>query len=80
MAAIGTALMSRVLGHSDAQKAFRPWWDTLEDFLLYGLVMLGIIIVPTAMITGTPLDCTYCLQDHCSFPNQTKIAENYDCF
>ena len=75
MAAIGTALMSRVLGHSDAQKAFRPWWDTLEDFLLYGLVMLGIIIVPTAMITGTPLDCTYCLQDHCSFPNQTKINQ-----
>jgi len=75
MAAIGTALMSRVLGHSDAEKAFRPWWDTLEDFLLYGLVMLGIIIVPTAMITGTPLDCTYCLEDYCSFPNQTKIDQ-----
>ena len=35
-------------------------WDSLEDFLIYGLVMLGIIIVPTAIITGTPLDCNYC--------------------
>ena len=25
MAAIGTALMGRVLGHSEAEKAFRPW-------------------------------------------------------
>ena len=75
MADIGKALMKNVLGHSDAEKAFRPWWDTLEDFLLYGLVMLGIIIVPTAMVTGTPLQCTYCLQDYCTFPNQTKIDQ-----
>ena len=25
MAAIGTALMGQVLGHSKAEKAFRPW-------------------------------------------------------
>ena len=75
MSAILTALKDKVLGHTDAEKAFRPWWNTLEDFLLYGLVMLGIIIVPTAMVTGTPLDCTYCLQDHCTFPNQTKIDQ-----
>ena len=31
MAAIGAALMGRVLGHSEAEKAFRPWWDALED-------------------------------------------------
>ena len=72
---IGTALKKNVLGHSDAEKAFRPWWDTFEDFLLYGLVMLGVITVPTAMATGTPLDCTYCLQDFCSFPNQSKVDQ-----
>jgi hypothetical protein len=41
MASLGEALVSRVLGHSAAEKAFRPWWDNLEDFLIYGLVMLG---------------------------------------
>jgi len=60
MAAIGTALMGKVLGHSEAEKAFRPWWDSLEDYLIYGLVMIGIVLVPTAIVTGTPLDCNYC--------------------
>ena len=41
MASIGNALVSKILGHSAAEKAFRPWWDNLEDFLVYGLVMLG---------------------------------------
>ena len=65
MAAIGAALMGKVLGHSEAEKAFRPWWDALEDFLIYGLVMIGVVLVPTAIITGTPLDCNYCLEDYC---------------
>ena len=50
MAAIGTALMRKVLGHSAVEKAFRPWWDTLEDYLIYSLVMLGLILVPTTII------------------------------
>jgi len=78
MAAIGTALMGRVLGHSAAEKAFRPWWDSLEDFLIYGLVMLGIILVPTAIITGTPLDCNFCQADHCSSPGKEFVNEKED--
>ena len=23
---------------------FRPWWDSLEDFVIYGLIMLGLIV------------------------------------
>ena len=42
MASIGNALVGKILGHSAAEKAFRPWWDNLEDFLVYGLVMLGM--------------------------------------
>ena len=61
MAAVGAALMGKVLGHSEAEKAFRPWWDSLEDYLIYGLVMIGVVMVPTAIISGTPLDCNYCL-------------------
>jgi len=63
---LGNALVGRILGHSAAEKAFRPWWDTLEDYLVYGLVMLGLLTVPTSIITsGTPLDCNFCQGDIC---------------
>ena len=76
MAAIGAALLGKVLGHSEAEKAFRPWWDSLEDYLIYGLVMIGVVLVPTAIITGTPLDCNYCQADFCgSFTNSTTTIE-----
>ena len=41
MAVVGNALLNRFLGTSEAEKAFQPWWDTVEDFLVYGLVLLG---------------------------------------
>ena len=66
MASLGNALVNKILGHSAAEKAFRPWWDNLEDFLIYGLVMLGLLTVPTSVIIGgTPLDCNFCQKDHC---------------
>ena len=65
MAAVGTALLSKVLGHSQAEKAFRPWWDSLEDYLIYALVMTGVVLVPTAIVTGTPLDCNFCQANFC---------------
>jgi len=76
MAQIGSLLMGKVLGHSDAEKAFRPWWDTLEDYLIYSLVLLGIITVPTAIITGTPLDCSPCHDDHCTVKGQVVSNNN----
>lgn len=30
-----------LLDRTDAEKAFRPWWDTLEDTLLNTLIALG---------------------------------------
>ena len=75
MAALGTTLMSKVMGHSEAEKAFRPWWDVLEDFMIYALVMLGLIVIPTAMIMGTPLDCNFCQNDHCG-ENYTNTETN----
>ena len=30
-----------LLDRTDAEKVFRPWWDTLEDYLLNSLVLLG---------------------------------------
>ena len=78
MAAIGTALMRKVLSHSAVEKAFRPWWDTLEDYLIYSLVMLGLILVPTTIIMRTPLNCNFCQADHCSLPGKDFINRKED--
>ena len=78
MAAIGTALMGEVLGKSASEKAFRPWWNSVGDYLIYGLVMLGIILVPTAIIMGTPLDCNFCQANHCSSVQGGFVNEKED--
>ena len=54
MATLGAALASNVLGHSEAEKAFRPWWDNFEDYLIYGLITLGKL---TSQVTTS--DLTY---------------------
>ena len=41
MASLGAGMVSQVFSHSDAEKAFRPWWDNFKDYLVYALVMLG---------------------------------------
>ena len=33
-----------LLDRTDAEKVFRPWWDTIEDMLLNTLIALGIIL------------------------------------
>jgi len=71
MATLGSAIITRVFGHSKAEKVFRPWWDNLEDFILYGLVMLGLVVAPTSMVTGSPLECTFCKGDLCKELNNT---------
>ena len=48
------------LSHTDQEKMFRPWWDNLEDFVIYGLISLGLIVLPTQIFQGTPLFCTIC--------------------
>ena len=30
-----------LLDRTDAEKVFRPWWDTLEDYLLNILILIG---------------------------------------
>ena len=45
MAIVGTALGKEILGFDDANKAFRPWWDTTQDFLMYGMVVLGNYLI-----------------------------------
>ena len=41
MAVVGTAIIGKYLSNSEAEEAFQPWWDTLENYAVYGLVLLG---------------------------------------
>ena len=41
MSAFAGDLVTHVLGRTDAEKAFRPWWNTSQDYLVYALVTLG---------------------------------------
>ena len=45
MAQIGKEMVDTVFVYTEAEKAFRPWWDKLEDYLVYGLIMLGKTII-----------------------------------
>ena len=44
-------LKKQILGRSEAEKTFRPWWDTVEDYLLNSLVLLGKLNNLTSLIT-----------------------------
>ena len=41
MASLGDKMVSALFGQTEAEKTFRPWWDNLEDILVYGLILLG---------------------------------------
>ena len=58
-------LMKKAFELSKAEKAFHPWWDNMEDYLVYGLIMIGLAVVRTEMLTSTSLDCNYCKDDFC---------------
>ena len=41
MATLGDTMVKALFGQTEAEKTFRPWWDNLEDVLVYGLIILG---------------------------------------
>ena len=45
MAAVATALLNKFKVHSEAERAFKPWWNNTRDCLVYGLIMLGKIFI-----------------------------------
>ena len=53
MATLEADLKKQILGRPKAEKAFRPWWDTLEDYLLNSLVLLGTYVYVVEIISWT---------------------------
>ena len=43
--AMDSEVRKSLLDRTDAEKAFRPWWDTLEDTLLNTLIALGNTLI-----------------------------------
>ena len=43
-----------------AEAAFRPWWDNVEDNIVYTVLILALFLLPTSVLINTSLDCTYC--------------------
>ena len=41
MALLLDSPIGSLLGKSDAEKALQPWWEMVEDYLVYGLIGLG---------------------------------------
>jgi len=77
MALLGAAVMGKVMGKTEAEGAFRPWWDSLSDYILYGLAMISVVLLPTAMFTESPLWCNPCLdKEHCG-GNELGINQSY---
>ena len=64
MASIESAIF-KALNFLPAQSAFRPWWDQIEDWSVYLLLIGGVLLIPTSVPVGMPLDCTYCKEKLC---------------
>ncbi|XP_059092608.1 uncharacterized protein LOC131887897 isoform X2 [Tigriopus californicus] len=75
MASALEKIMKGTLQKSEAQKAFNPWWEDLEDKLLYGTMILGMISLPFNMVSNTPVECTL-NQDHPSFRNLSLVDQS----
>ena len=43
---------------------------------MYGLVLVGLLLVPQAIVSGTPLNCNYCQKDNCRQYNGTGTYAN----
>ena len=49
MAQLAGDLSHAIMGQTDAEKAFHPWWDHMEDKLLYFFVVMSKL--PAELIT-----------------------------
>ena len=60
MAALGTAVLGRALGQTTTEKSFRDNWSRLEDFASYGLLIIGLLIIPKTVTHWEFINCNYC--------------------
>ena len=60
ISAVSKDIFTKTLTLSKAEKAFKPWWNTLENYILYSVIMIAVMVVQTDVKKGTSMDCTFC--------------------
>jgi hypothetical protein len=44
---LGSSIARGIFEYSAAEAAFHPWWQSLEDYALYSVVIVGNIFLST---------------------------------
>ena len=58
-ASLGKTIQAEILDSTEAENAFEPFWDKCKKYLIYGLVIGGLVLIPTGLMTGA-LNCSKC--------------------
>ena len=58
-ASLGKTIQAEILDSTEAENAFEPFWDKCKKYLIYGLVIGGLVLIPTGLMTGS-LNCSKC--------------------
>jgi len=69
MMMFSSGLQQQVLARPKAELVFRPWWDSVEDCVLSSMLAIGFLTLPTAYVTGNPVECVV----HPSLWNKTNL-------
>lgn len=79
---VGSGIAKGVFSASEAEAAFHPWWDTIKDYSLYGMVLIGLLATPTAnsLLTCTTEDPYQSSPVPSSFLNEYCTRENLQVF
>ena len=38
---VGYAIASGIFNLKDAEEPFHPWWETLQDYICYSVILIG---------------------------------------
>jgi len=71
--------LGALIGKNAAERALQPWWEGIQDLLIYGLIGFGIVAFPTAMVNKDEniLKCTPCGSDYCPTDFEDAFAEGF---
>ena len=78
-ASLGKTIQAEILDSSEAENAFEPFWDKCKKYLIYGLVIGGLVIIPTGLMSGS-LMCSKCNSEipSCQEPLKSQTQDNLD--
>ena len=77
-ASLGKTIQAEILDSTEAENAFEPFWDKCKKYLIYGLVIGGLVLIPTGLMTGA-LNCSKChseIQSCQNFRNQNPDVKD----